>query len=73
MDAATVVPTVFHLGEARRRMIEITTIRLGWQNAHPVPGDRSVLFDAGSPGDERASPARVGPGRKHRPGRRLRR
>lgn len=49
------------------------TIRLGWSNAPLVLGDHSVLFDAGSPGDERASLARVGPGRKHRPGRRLRR
>lgn len=35
-------------------MTLVTTIRLGWSNAHLVRGDRAVLFDAGGPGDERA-------------------
>lgn len=34
-------------------MTAITTIRLAWSNAHLIIGDRAVLFDAGSPGDER--------------------
>lgn len=35
-------------------MTRIVTLRLGWSNAHLVLSERAVLYDAGSPGDERS-------------------
>ncbi len=35
-------------------MTRIQTIRLAWSNTHLILDDRAVLFDAGSPGDERS-------------------
>jgi glyoxylase-like metal-dependent hydrolase (beta-lactamase superfamily II) len=40
--------------------IEVRLLRLRWSNAYLVRGDRTVLVDAGSPGDEGAILAALG-------------
>ncbi len=48
------VSTAGELVSAPGDPVEVRLLRLRWSNAYLVHGDRTVLVDAGSPGDEAA-------------------
>lgn len=52
--------TVGELLSAPGDPVEVRLLRLRWSNAYLVHGDRTVLVDAGSPGDERVILAALG-------------